>query len=574
MIKKILNVRSALILIIIVASLLRLYKLSYVPPSLFGDELDLGYQAYSILKTGNDYSGNFLPIHFRSISEWRTPLYLYAAVPTVAIFGITPLGVRLPAAIFGVLCIVSMFLLGRELTRSSGEKNSQIYGLVSGALMAINPWMLQYSRAGFEVTLMIFLLLMGTYLFIRSQKDPKYLYLSVICLALTPWVYSTAKLFTPLLVIVLLFIYKKGVLKMNRKILLTGFFVGIILGVPIVYSTFFGGGTQRISDISVLNDPNMEQFVGEMRDIDANVHTPILLNRLFNNKFVYFGGKVINNYLQSFSPEFLFIYGDSNLRQSTGVGELYLIEFAFLILGLMYFFSSKEVDHKPKLLVIFWLILSPLASSLTLGGGNHATRLILMAPILVFLISYAYVSIYNLLSRKTRLLYVAFVALLYISSFGFYMHRYYSLYPVVSAKWWHYGWGPAIHEIKKIDKDYEKVIISMAGEPAWIFFAGWYAYPPYLWQNEFPIGNDVVVSGFGKISHTGKFYFGSPEKEIQLYGIGKYINSKTLYLANASEDGDNLILYPEKTPEGLKLIKSISLPSGEPAFYLFSGKEK
>ena len=92
MFKKIFSQKFILVLIILFASFLRLYKLSVNPVSLFGDELDLGYQAYSILHTGRDYYGNFMPIHFHSLAEWRTPLYLYSAVPTVAVFGISLLG--------------------------------------------------------------------------------------------------------------------------------------------------------------------------------------------------------------------------------------------------------------------------------------------------------------------------------------------------------------------------------------------------------------------------------------------------------------------------------------------------
>ena len=88
-----------LLSILIFASFIRLWRINEVPVSLFGDELDVGYHAYSILKTGKDYSGNSWPLHFQSLAEWRTPLYLYSAVPTVAIFGISPLGVRLPAII-------------------------------------------------------------------------------------------------------------------------------------------------------------------------------------------------------------------------------------------------------------------------------------------------------------------------------------------------------------------------------------------------------------------------------------------------------------------------------------------
>ena len=56
--------KKILIVILLLASFLRFWKINEVPVSLFGDELDVGYQAYSILKTGKDYSGNSWPMHF------------------------------------------------------------------------------------------------------------------------------------------------------------------------------------------------------------------------------------------------------------------------------------------------------------------------------------------------------------------------------------------------------------------------------------------------------------------------------------------------------------------------------
>src|SRR3990167_5655846 len=138
-----------LIGIILLAAILRLWKLSSVPVSLFGDELDLGYHAYSVLKTGKDYSGNFMPLHFQSLAEWRTPLYLYSAVPTVAIFGVSPLGVRLPAAMFGILGVWGLYLLVKEIA-----KNEKL-AVISSFVLAISPWHIQYSRGGFEATMLI-----------------------------------------------------------------------------------------------------------------------------------------------------------------------------------------------------------------------------------------------------------------------------------------------------------------------------------------------------------------------------------------------------------------------------------
>jgi hypothetical protein len=564
MFKKFLNVKFLLVLIILVASFLRLYKLSVNPPSLFGDELDLGYQAYSILKTGKDYQGNFMPIHFHSLAEWRTPLYLYSAVPTVAIFGITPLGVRLPAAIFGILGVLVIYLFVKELlTFGIPHTDKHPMALLAAFLMAISPWSLQYSRAGFEVTEMLFLLILGLFLFLKSLFNSKWLWLSVLCLVLTPWVYSTAKLFTPLLLILIIIIWRKEILLMKKSDLIKSTLVGMVIGVPIILNTILGGGTQRIGDISVFSDQNMEQVVGQSRSLDNN--------KFVYNKYTYWDEKIINNYLQSFSTEFLFLKGDINLRQSIGKGELYLIEIVPLLVGLAFFFLEKGRDYKTKSLMAFWLLFGAVPSALTMNGGVHATRLILILPPIIFFISFGLVALYRLIVQKFKMFFVVAVLSFYGVCMFFYFHEYYAIYSVTSAHWWHYGWGPAISEIKSIDKGYDRVIISMKGEPAWIFFAGYYQYDPALWQKDYPIGRDVEVAGFGKISHTGKFYFGSPEDSVKIYGIGKYIDSKTLYLANASEDGENLILHPDKTPEGLKLIKAIPFPSGEPAMYLFSG---
>ena len=82
------NQLTLLIGIIILAALLRLWHLDMNPPHLTPDEASLGYNAYSILKTGKDEYGTFMPIIFKSFGDYKPGLYVYAAVPFVAVFGI------------------------------------------------------------------------------------------------------------------------------------------------------------------------------------------------------------------------------------------------------------------------------------------------------------------------------------------------------------------------------------------------------------------------------------------------------------------------------------------------------
>ncbi len=82
------TVKILLILIIFLASFLRLYQLGEVPISPDWDEVALGYDAHSIIQTGRDEFGNFLPVVLRSFDDYKPALYAYLAIPTISIFGI------------------------------------------------------------------------------------------------------------------------------------------------------------------------------------------------------------------------------------------------------------------------------------------------------------------------------------------------------------------------------------------------------------------------------------------------------------------------------------------------------
>ena len=573
-----------LIGIFLVASILRLWKLADVPVSLFGDELDVGYQAYSILKTGRDYYGNFMPIHFHSLAEWRAPLYLYSSVPTVTVFGITPLGVRLPAAIFGILGVIAFYFLVKELTKYSGVSDpDDKFAIIAAALLGLSPWHIQYSRAAFEVTELLLFLILGLIFFFKSispkGSNEKYMWLSVTFLILTPWIYSTAKLFTLIIMIFLFVMFKKEILSISKKNLLKSIVAGLIVGLPIAYSTVFGGGAQRFDYIGIFTDPTMESEVGTDRLNDARARgeigtglNPTLFDRATHNKFTFIGDNFLRNYLQPFSADFLFNSGDPNPRHTIHeMGQLYKVEIIPFILGIILFFSSKKFNSKTKLFIAFWLLAGILPASLTRDGGNHATRLILILPPLIFLVAYGFKEGLELLNGRNRKIAFALYSLLFIACFFFYQHNYWIHNPTYSERWWHAGFGEAVGEVKKVDRDFDKVVISTNGEPPWIFFAAWYEYPPRLWQKNFPIGNDIEVAGLGKVSHIDKFMFGSYSGG--LYEWGKTIDNKTLFLATAKDVNVNLILEPNRTPGDLKLIKAITYPSGEPAFYLFTGNK-
>ena len=282
----------SLVFTLFLGAFLRLYKIDKNPVSLFGDELDVGYQALSLLKTGRDYSGNFLPMHLQSLAEWRTPLYIYASIPTVAIFGISPFGVRLPAAIFGILGILVTYFLAKELT-----KNKYI-SLISAFLLTILPWHILYSRTGFEVTMLYTFFFAGILFFLYGLKNNRWLIPSAILLGFTPWIYSTAKLFLPLTVIVLFIIWCKDIFKIKKTFLISASIIFLLITIPFAINTLFGQGVARFDSISIFNRPTISGEVGSdrVRDTEMGGLASISgLQKIFHNKFIVYGNILVSN---------------------------------------------------------------------------------------------------------------------------------------------------------------------------------------------------------------------------------------------------------------------------------------
>jgi len=82
-------------IVLLIVSLLSvslfLYKLTSSPPCLNADEATNAYDAYSILKTGKDQYGNFLPLRFKSFGDYKLPLLTYLAIPFIKVFGLNEL---------------------------------------------------------------------------------------------------------------------------------------------------------------------------------------------------------------------------------------------------------------------------------------------------------------------------------------------------------------------------------------------------------------------------------------------------------------------------------------------------
>ena len=161
-----------IIFIVLIAAWVRLWQLGQTPPSPDWDEAALGYNAYSVLKTGRDEYGTWFPLSLRSFDDYKPPLYMYLAIPSIAAFGLETWAVRLPSALMGILAVVGTYFLVVEFYKHyNNYKNYNSYiPLLSALLLAISPWHIQFSRIAFEANIGVTINIWAVVCFQRGKK--------------------------------------------------------------------------------------------------------------------------------------------------------------------------------------------------------------------------------------------------------------------------------------------------------------------------------------------------------------------------------------------------------------------
>ncbi|MDO8269625.1 MAG: glycosyltransferase family 39 protein, partial [Candidatus Levybacteria bacterium] len=140
------NRKLLLILIVLTGFFLRLNLLDSVPPHPSLDEVSIGYNAYSILKTGMDEFGNSHPILLRAYDDYRPAHYTYLVVPFIKLFGLNVFAVRMPSALLSIATIISVYFLIKSLFRKF--KRVELLALATTGMLAISPWHIYISRLG------------------------------------------------------------------------------------------------------------------------------------------------------------------------------------------------------------------------------------------------------------------------------------------------------------------------------------------------------------------------------------------------------------------------------------------
>ncbi len=490
-----------LILIILLAAFLRFYKLgSY--PALNADEASNGYDAYSLIQTGMDQHGNAWPISFESFNDFKPGLYVYLALPFVKLMGLNTLAVRIPGALLGVLSVLLLYLLVRKLFGSNK------LATISALFLAISPWHLQFSRGGWEVNAATFFILLGVIYFLKFLEKPKYLTPSFLFFALSLYTYHAARVISPLLGLSLVLIYKDKIFVKERtkSIILNSLFI-IILLIPLAKDLLSPGSLSRATGVGLMADQGPINRIEEQRGEHGNINS--ILGKVLHNKAINYGLLFAKNWTSHFNGEFLFMSGDSIERNKVPeTGEMYLLDILFLGFGLI--LISKKIDNGWKF-VMSWLIIAPIASSLTFQAPNALRSQGMVIP-LVIISAYGLIELSEYLKNKNIKIGIWLLGLGIVWSFARYLNMYYlhmsKVYPYSSQ----YGVEELVSYVSENQSKYQDVFITERYDQPYILFLFYTKFPP----QDFQLHHTLTTRdqyGFSTVADFGKYHFGTIDFE-------------------------------------------------------------
>lgn len=458
-----------ILIILIIGFLLRASWLEKSPSSVNWDEAALGYNAYSILKTGADEYGQKWPITLRSFDDYKGAIYSYFTIPFIAINGLSASSVRMASALAGTGLILLAFLIGKKLFN---------FRVGMGAMIAVafSPMMILFSRTAFEANLALFWLMCGVWLILKEKKKGKLL-LGYLFLVLSMYTYHTEKIVAPLVILIsLIDVWKREGIK--PTLLLFG--LTTLPAISLVTTLIWGGGVSRLTHTSIAK---LWPFIPEYGFQNLITLPYYLVNEL------------LGRLMAVFSPATLFIRGSSEPGQK-------LIETGILPLTLAvpWIVGWYEVIKRNKKEIWGWMGVWLIV---TLISWNWFS-LVRSLPAIFWHCLVIGIGIDQLLSVNKKKLFIFIFTTLFLIEAVYTTNAVWMSLPAYQAGDYQPGMEQMVEEVMKIEKDYDRVIIDSSQAQPYIFTLFYSRFDPAEYQK---LSQELTTDELKEHTRMGKFEF-------------------------------------------------------------------
>jgi hypothetical protein len=377
--------------------------------------------------------------------------------------------------------------------------------------------------------------------------------LAAFIAGLNIYIYQAEKVFTPLLVLLLVVVYRRDLFRLPKKYLVASLLVGLVMVIPFAYQAkttpeifLRAKGTSFAADPT----PFLAQSAGRLL---RNQQQGDYFGLILDNRRVAYGLTFLKGYFSHFDLNWLMIRGDEARHHAPGMGLLYLWELPFLLWGIYYLVWSKG-SRKTKLVVLGWLLISPIPAAFS-SGTPHAVRTIRMMPIPQILVALGLLAFWFWLKKQKKsfkIPIVAFSFLFFVFNFTYFLNQYFVQQNYWHSQFWQYGYQEAVEKVQVFEPKFQKVVVSNQPhlDQSYIFFL----YYTRLDPGEYQRLGGTVSGGFAE-THRG---------------FGKYTFRPIDW---SSEEKDSVLFMgrPTDFPPDAQVLETINFLDGQEAIRIVKG---
>lgn len=223
---------AILIGIFTVSFSLGVIRLASVPSGFYVDEAAIGYNAWSVVKTGRDEYGKSFPVFLKSWNSYTPALALYPIGALLFFVGPDIWSLRIATVIWTALISVAGAIVVYRLMPIP----RRVHLVLAGLLFSLCPALVLFGRGFYEAIFGLLLLLLGIS---KIQKNEVF---GVFLLSLATYAYHSERVIVYLL---MSFVIGKLLLSRSFKILTIALIIFFITQIPQLYLTFLSSGSAQ-----------------------------------------------------------------------------------------------------------------------------------------------------------------------------------------------------------------------------------------------------------------------------------------------------------------------------------------
>ena len=488
--------KIAFLVLLCIGVLLRIFKLGLIPVGLNADEASIGYEAYSLLKTGADRWGIHLPPYFLSFGSGQNTLYAYLSVPFLYFFDMSQTSIRLLSAVLGLLTIPIVYYFTKLLFKNN------YWAYACTILYLFDPYLFMISRWALEYNILPFFVLVSLYLFTKSFEsigsELKLHFLKKACilfslpsLALIIYAYASALFIVPVFLLFLI-AYNWVEIKQQKVLFSVSFLLFLVVLSPFL--------------LFILKNHVLKT------ELAIEPYLPFEIPKMLSNREEVYKGLGAN--LAIIKKNFIFIFsGFKEFDRAFNTTKFYNPHFFIIFAALAVIVIGKNVVEKTKkqyAVLFFWSISCLMPFLFFEMNLNRSVHLQAVIPIL------ATAGLYFVFENLADLNYKKYLAWglagLFVIQSTLFMGEYFNRFPNYDQ--FIKNFGPALKAASSQKKPTEKISVTSGLVFNYLFVGFFDEFPPREFQKtvkaNFSHAN-VDVHSFGNyimlgdIANTGYY---------------------------------------------------------------------